>query len=132
MGERIKTALEKPIQLGEIKEASLTDVVNLLAKKVDDGIMFPRSGEQRKTISRRKGEMPLGAWLQMVEDSIDGLRFVVRDLRNPGNVRGFRAGRRVDCYQQFWKQAGEGEAADAESRTRFAANHSAEMNEPGS
>jgi hypothetical protein len=102
MAERIKIALEKPIQLGEIKEASLTDVVNVLTKKVDGGITF-RAVANNAKISLEKGEMPLGAWLQMVEDSIDGLRFVVRDY----GILATSAASVPEgalTVQQFWKQ----------------------------
>jgi hypothetical protein len=105
MAERIKNALEKPIQLAEIKEAPITDVVNLLSRKVGDEFMFRVLATEvgNAKLSLAKAEMPLGAWLQMVEDSVPGLRFVVRDY---GILATSTASvpEGAMTVQQFWKQ----------------------------
>jgi hypothetical protein len=103
MAERIKNALEKPIQLGEMGDVSVTKVVDLLTKSVGGGITF-RVLPGKVDASRlwfAAAEMSLGAWLQMIEDSIPGLHFVVRDY---GILATMTVPEGAMTVQQFWKQ----------------------------
>ncbi len=80
MAERIKAALEKSVQLNNFNEASVQDVTKVLMEKAGSDVTFRVMGTfDNATLSLSKAELSLSAWLQMIEDSVPNLRFVVRD-----------------------------------------------------
>jgi hypothetical protein len=82
MSERIRAALAKPIRIEGGKQAMpLTEAIEMLQKKggADIPIRVLPTVPRANTVELMAGELPLSAWLQMIEDSIPELRFVVRE-----------------------------------------------------
>jgi hypothetical protein len=80
--ERIRAALDKPIKIDAVKNVPLREVVELLQQKsgVDFPIRFaPGQRAAEAPVELMKAELPLSAWLLVVEDSVPQLRFAVRE-----------------------------------------------------
>jgi hypothetical protein len=80
--ERIRAALDKPIKIETAKNVPLREVVDLLQQKsgVDFPIRFaPGQRAAEVPVELMKAELPLSAWLLVVEDSVPQLRFAVRE-----------------------------------------------------
>jgi hypothetical protein len=88
MAERIMAALEKPVKLDSVKEAFCFSVLDTLMKKAGDDVPFRILGNlSNTTISFSAGEMPLSAWLDLIEDFTE-VRFVVRDYGILATLKG--------------------------------------------
>jgi hypothetical protein len=83
---RIRDALTKPVKIENWKEAlPVADVIEYLKKKAAVDVPFrllaenPQTQRAPRTVELMTGELPLSAWLAVIEDSVDGLVFVVRE-----------------------------------------------------
>lgn len=79
MVERVKQALDKELEL-DITTADplevMTTLIEVSASKIPVRVI---GATDRPVPVQLKGRLPLGAWLQAVEDSDENLRIVVRD-----------------------------------------------------
>jgi hypothetical protein len=80
MAERVKAALNKTVKVEEFKEElPLGEALAYLVRKAGVDVPFRPIGKlENAPVMLMKGELPLGAWLQVFEDSAD-VRFVVRE-----------------------------------------------------
>jgi hypothetical protein len=86
MDARIREALTKPVKIENWKEPlPVGDVIEYLKKKAGADVPFrllaenPQTQRIPRTVDLMAGELPLSAWLAVIEDSVDGLVFVVRE-----------------------------------------------------
>jgi hypothetical protein len=105
MAERIKSALDKNVKIDEPKiDITLSEALALVIKSAKSDVPFRPIGklEGKPTILLINGDLPLGAWLQFLEDAAD-VRFVVRDygiLVTPSD----RIPQGAITVQEFWKR----------------------------
>ena len=86
MDEKIRAALNKTIKIETWKEPlPVGDVIEYLRKKTGTEVPFrilsenPQARGGPRTVDLMTGELPLSAWLAVIEDSVPGLVFVVRE-----------------------------------------------------
>lgn len=104
MAERIRSALNKPVKMEQPKEElPLVETLEYLAKKAGIDVPIRYVGKIDASVSLMKGELPLGAWLQALEDSAPNVRMVVREygiLVTPKD----RVPDGAMTVQEFWKR----------------------------
>ncbi len=109
MAERIKAALDKTVKIDQVKpEMPLGEAISLLVQKAGVDVPFRPIGKlDMEKVMMAQGELPLGAWLQALEDSAledsAEVRFVVRDygiLITTAN----RMPEGAITVQEFWKR----------------------------
>jgi hypothetical protein len=104
MAERIKAALDKTVSLDEFPDARLKDVLGFLTKKAGVDVPFRMLGKtEEEPVSLMNAELPLGAWLQAIEDSVPNLRFVVREYGILATTKD-RIPDGAITVQEFWRQ----------------------------
>ncbi len=104
MAERIKAALDKTVSFDELPEARLKDVLGFMTDKAGVDVPFRVLGKsQDESVSLMKAELPVGAWLQALEDSVPNLRFVVREYGILATTKD-RIPDGAMTVQEFWKQ----------------------------
>lgn len=80
MAERIRKALDRHLSVAAAHEATLGDIVDRLRKQHPDLIIQVKDpGRETKVILSSLTDVPLGAALQALEDSLTGYRIVVRE-----------------------------------------------------
>jgi hypothetical protein len=104
MAERIKAALNKSVKIDASKgELPLTEVLAYLVQKAGIDVPFRLIGKLDDVpVSLMKGDLPLGAWLQVFEDSGD-VRFVIREYGILVTATS-RVPKGAISVQDFWKQ----------------------------
>lgn len=110
MAERIKAALNKTVKIEAFKEeVPLSEALAYLIQKAGIDVPFRPIGKVDDVqVSLMKGDLPLGAWLQVFEDSGD-VRFVIREygiLVTASN----RVPKGAISVQDFWKQKSKAES----------------------
>ena len=104
MAERIKAALDRTVSLDEFHEVPLKDILGFLTKKEGVVVPFRVLGKSEDApVSLMKAELPVGAWLQMIEDSVPNLRFVVREYGILATTKD-RIPDGAMTVQEFWRQ----------------------------
>jgi hypothetical protein len=119
IADKIRIALDKPIKIQEWKQPmSLADVIEFLRTKAETDVPFRLllDNNAKDRIDLMNGELPLGAWLQAVEDSIPQLIIVVRDYGLVVTTRG-RLPPDAEPVRDFWRRAKAQKTADAERVT---------------
>jgi hypothetical protein len=107
MADKIRLALDKPIKIASWKgPMPLEDVIEFLRKKAETDVPFRllMGDHVTERIDLMDGELPLGAWLQAVEDSIPHLVIVMRDYGILITTRE-RAPENVEPIRNFWHRA---------------------------
>lgn len=106
VSERIRIALDKPIKLDAPKEAlPLTVTLEMLRKKA--GVDVPirvLAANKSLTIELMAGELPLGAWLQAVEDSAPEIAMAVREYGILVTLKE-RLPRDAEPIRDFWRRS---------------------------
>lgn len=114
MAERIRAALNKPVKIDTSKvDVPFHEAVGLVIQKAGVDVPFRPVGKlENAPILFTAGELPLGAWLQALEDASEA-RFVVRDygiLITTAN----RIPQGAITVQEFWKQGDKAKAEKTE------------------
>jgi len=80
--EKLRAALDTPVKLTEeLGEFGVQEAIAMLCERATKGIIV-RNGlapNHAHNVTLPKGELPLGAWLMLVEDSSPDVRIVVRE-----------------------------------------------------
>jgi hypothetical protein len=82
MAERIRAALDKTVKLEEPRaEQPLKEALESFRQKagIDVPFRYLLGNKAAEPVLLLKGELPVGAWLQVFEDSAPEVRFVVRE-----------------------------------------------------
>jgi hypothetical protein len=106
VANKIRIALDKPIKIEWKQPMPLADVMEFLRTKAETDVPFRLlldSGAKER-IDLMTGELPLGAWLQAVEDSIPQLIIVVRDYGLVVTTRG-RLPPEAEPLRDFWRRS---------------------------
>jgi hypothetical protein len=106
VSERIRLALDKQLKLdGSNDGLPLSDVLEFIREK--SGIDVPVRnlvGNKNITVSLMAGELPIGAWLQAVEDSSPEIAIAVREYGILVTLRE-RLPRDAELMRDFWRRA---------------------------
>lgn len=106
VSERIRLALEKPLKLEAPNEAvPLAEMLEYIRKKA--GVDVPirmLTGNKPLPIELMAGELPLGAWLQAVEDSAPEIAIAVREYGILVTLRE-RLPRDAELLRDFWRRS---------------------------
>jgi hypothetical protein len=82
MAQRIRTALDKTVRLEEPRaEQPLKEALEAFRQKagIDVPFRYLLGNKTAEPVLLLKGELPVGAWLQVFEDSSPDVRFLVRE-----------------------------------------------------
>ncbi|HLW66091.1 MAG TPA: hypothetical protein VKS79_12340 [Gemmataceae bacterium] len=106
VADKIRTALDKPIKIEWKQPMPLNDVIEFLRSKAEIDVPFRilLDNDAKSRIDLMTGELPLGAWLQAVEDSIPQLIIVVRDYGLVVTTRG-RLPQDAEPVRSFWQRS---------------------------
>jgi hypothetical protein len=107
IADKIRTALDKPIKVEWKQPMPLTEVIEFLRSKAETDVpirILVDTASKQERIDLMNGELPLGAWLQAVEDSIPQLMIVVRDYGLVVTTRG-RLPQDAEPVRDFWRRA---------------------------
>jgi hypothetical protein len=116
IADKIRIALDKPIKVEWKQPMPLTQVIEFLRAKAETDVPFRilvDTASKEERIDLMNGELPLGAWLQAVEDSIPQLIIVVRDYGLVVTTRG-RLPQDAEPVRDFWRRAKAQKTTDAE------------------
>jgi len=115
--DRIRTALDQPLKLEAPKEGlPLAETLEMIRKKA--GIEVPirvLTAKKAITIELMAGELPLGAWLQAVEDSAPDIAIAVREYGILVTLKE-RMPRDAELMRDFWRRS-RAEQAKAKEKT---------------
>jgi hypothetical protein len=119
MAERIRTALNKVVNLKEDqgRELPLAEMLKYFSEKAAIDVPFRTIGKfDNASVSLMKAELPVGAWLQVMEDSAPNVRFVVREY---GILVTTRAGvpEGALTVQEFWMRGDKAKPTTADAKT---------------
>jgi hypothetical protein len=122
IADKIRTALDKPIKVEWKQPMPLTQVIEFLRSKAETDVPFRilvDTASKEERIDLMNGELPLGAWLQAVEDSIPQLIIVVRDYGVVVTTRG-RLPQDAESLRDFWRRAKAQKAAAVKEAEKVA------------
>jgi hypothetical protein len=114
MAERIKAALDRSVKIEEFKEeVPFGEALDYLIKKSGIDVPFRVLGKfDNVNVGLMKGDLPVGAWLQALEDSVPNVRFVVREYGILVTARD-RVPDGAMTVHAFWKSGEKGKATGA-------------------
>jgi hypothetical protein len=110
--EKIRKALDTPVKLNYAAEFGSTILEDL--QKKAKGIFFQNSSQELKAkvlTLKMSEEIPLGVALQLIEDAVPGVRFVVREYGILATDQSQTPPGAMSAYD-FWK-GGKGEGKDS-------------------
>lgn len=113
MADKLRAVLDKPVSIEVVKNVPLADVLDLIQEKLGADERVPVRtvlGGEKCPLSLPRWTLPLGAWLQMIEDEIPEVVFLVRDYGILGtvktDVRGSNLPPGAMTVTEFWKTYG--------------------------
>jgi hypothetical protein len=118
MAERIRSALDKTVKLEEPRaEQPLKEALESFRQKagIDVPFRYLLGNKAAEPVLLLKGELPVGAWLQVFEDSAPEVRFVVREYGVLVTTRD-RVPEGAVRVHDFWRQKEAPKAPAAEEK----------------